>query len=126
MAARSARTPKPQRLVSAKRPTSPIRSPRWRRDSSGRAAGCADDASTSPALQCPDAPPAAVHHLVTTRSRDARLVKNPMSETPRVPVEVAPIEVAREAEPVPPPERREVVFDIRDLSVSYGGNVAFK
>jgi phosphate transport system ATP-binding protein len=43
-----------------------------------------------------------------------------------VPVDVAPIEVARAAEPAPPPERREVVFDIRDLGVSYSGNVAFK
>jgi phosphate transport system ATP-binding protein len=41
-------------------------------------------------------------------------------------VGVAPIEVAVRSEPAPPPERREVVFDIRDLSVAYGGNVAFR
>jgi phosphate transport system ATP-binding protein len=49
-----------------------------------------------------------------------------MSDTPHVPVEVVPIEVARAADPAPPPGRREVVFDIRDLGVSYSGNVAFK
>jgi phosphate transport system ATP-binding protein len=49
-----------------------------------------------------------------------------MRNTPQVPVDVAPIAVAREAEPAPPPERREVVFDIRDLGVSYSGNLAFK
>jgi len=49
-----------------------------------------------------------------------------MSNTPHVPVDVAPIEVARAADPAPPPERREVVFDIRDLGVSYSGNLAFR
>jgi phosphate transport system ATP-binding protein len=47
-----------------------------------------------------------------------------MSDTRPMPVDVAPVEVAvATQEPV---ARREVVFDIRDLTVAYGTNVAFK
>jgi phosphate transport system ATP-binding protein len=49
-----------------------------------------------------------------------------LSETPRVPAEVAAIDVAaslkRDEAPV---AKREVVFGIDDLSVAYGANVAF-
>ena len=43
-----------------------------------------------------------------------------MSETPDMPIDVPTVAVARRAEGAPPVERREVVFDIQDLTVSYG------
>jgi len=49
-----------------------------------------------------------------------------MSETPDMPIDVPTVEVAQRAEGAPPVERREVVFDIDGLSVSYGGPPAVK
>jgi phosphate transport system ATP-binding protein len=49
-----------------------------------------------------------------------------MSETPEMPIEVPTVEVAQRAQGAPPVERREIVFDIDGLSVSYGGPPAVK
>jgi phosphate transport system ATP-binding protein len=49
-----------------------------------------------------------------------------MSETPDVPTGVPTVEVVQRAGDVPPTERREIVFDIDELSVSYGGPPAVK
>ena len=43
-----------------------------------------------------------------------------------MPIDVAPIEVAQQATPLGPVAARGVVFDISDLSVAYGSNVAVK
>jgi phosphate transport system ATP-binding protein len=48
-----------------------------------------------------------------------------MSDTPDMRIDVAPVDVARRAEPLEPQARREVVFDVRDLGVVYGTNPAF-
>jgi len=49
-----------------------------------------------------------------------------MSETPEMPIEVPTVEVAQRAQGAAPVERREIVFDIDGLSVSYGGPPAVK
>jgi phosphate transport system ATP-binding protein len=49
-----------------------------------------------------------------------------MRKTGWVQVEVKPIEIATAAPDVPEIAKREVVFDIHDLSVTYGTNVAVK
>src|SRR5436190_23984848 len=49
-----------------------------------------------------------------------------MSETPDMPIDVPTVALARRAEGAPPVERREVVFDIDGLNVSYGGPPAVK
>jgi phosphate transport system ATP-binding protein len=49
-----------------------------------------------------------------------------MSETPGMRIDVPTVEVAQRAEGAPTVERREVVFDIDGLSVSYGGPPAVK
>jgi phosphate transport system ATP-binding protein len=49
-----------------------------------------------------------------------------MSETPDMPIDVPTVEVAQRAEGAPPVERREVVFDVNELAISYGGPPAVK
>jgi phosphate transport system ATP-binding protein len=49
-----------------------------------------------------------------------------MSETPDMPIDVPTVEIAQRAEGAPQVERREIVFDIDGLSVSYGGPPAVK
>jgi phosphate transport system ATP-binding protein len=49
-----------------------------------------------------------------------------MSETPNMSIDVSPVEVARSAGSIDPVATREVVFDIQDLSVSYGGPPAVR
>jgi phosphate transport system ATP-binding protein len=49
-----------------------------------------------------------------------------MRNTGLVQVEVRPVEIATTAPDVPETAKREVVFDVHDLSVSYGTNVAVK
>jgi phosphate transport system ATP-binding protein len=41
-------------------------------------------------------------------------------------VDASLTDVTRRADPAPAPGRREVVFEVRDLSVSYGASVAFR
>ncbi|MGZ8794543.1 MAG: phosphate ABC transporter ATP-binding protein, partial [Gaiellaceae bacterium] len=46
-----------------------------------------------------------------------------MTDNVTIPIDVAPVEIARERK-APAPAQREVVFDIRDLEVSYGPTTA--
>jgi phosphate transport system ATP-binding protein len=46
-----------------------------------------------------------------------------MTDDVTIPVDVAPVEIAQERS-APAPEQREVVFDIRDLAVTYGPTTA--
>jgi phosphate transport system ATP-binding protein len=71
--------------------------------------------------------PSHVVHILSTqaleRGRETRSVST-MDTTPeRQTAPVAPLEVAA---PAPPPTERETVFDIRNLSVSYGSSLAVR
>ena len=46
-----------------------------------------------------------------------------MTDDVTIPVDVAPVEIAQERR-TPSPNQREVVFDIRDLAVTYGPTTA--
>src|SRR5438132_11790766 len=99
-----------------------MRSRRWRRDSSALGAAAAVDASTAAALQRAGAasgPFTTLKHAVhRNRYRTCRLCARlvPMTQ-----VELAG--AVREDAPVP---KQDVVFDIRELTVAYGSNVAVK
>jgi phosphate transport system ATP-binding protein len=49
-----------------------------------------------------------------------------MSDTPNMRIDIPTVDVAQRAEHAPQVERREVVFDVHELSISYGGPPAVK